>query len=75
MNHIKQKQYTPAGTRPLSFVKTDNRILASAARLRGEPVFVLWVSDLQPGFLRGRLMIQTYSPPLAGSLEAAPGGK
>jgi hypothetical protein len=49
--------YEAPATRPLSLVNTDNRILASAARIRWEPTFSLWVSKLQRGFLKGRSMI------------------
>ena len=49
--------YTPEGTRPLSVVNTDNRILASSLRLRSEPIFNAWISGAQRGFLRGRSMI------------------
>jgi hypothetical protein len=49
--------YEAAATRPLSLVNTDNRLLANAARIRWEPVFNAWVSEMQRGFLKGRSMI------------------
>ena len=52
--------YDASATRPLSLVNTDNRILASAARIRWKPIFNSWVSKLQRGFLRGRSMISNF---------------
>jgi hypothetical protein len=49
--------YEASSTRPLSLVNTDNRIIASAARLCWEPFFNAWVSDVQRGFLKGRSML------------------
>ena len=49
--------FTPENTRPLSIVNTDNRIIASACRIRWEPIFNEWVSTAQRGFLRGRSML------------------
>ena len=49
--------YAADATRPLSIVNTDNRILANAARNRWEPIFNIWVSELQQGFLRERSML------------------
>ena len=49
--------YKAEATRPLCIVNTDNRILASAARIRWEPIFNEWVSDMQRGFLHGRSML------------------
>jgi hypothetical protein len=49
--------YSGNATRPLSLVNTDNRLLANAARNRWEPIFNLWVSDMQQGFLKGRSML------------------
>ena len=49
--------YTPADTRPLSIVNTDNRIIASALRLAWEPIFYDWVSKAQIDFLKGRSML------------------
>ena len=50
--------YSPKGTRPLSVVNTDNRLIASAFRLVCEPVFSDFVSTAQKGFLRKRSMLQ-----------------
>ena len=41
-------------TRPLCIVNTDDRLIANAARLRWEPIFNAWVSQMQRGFLHGR---------------------
>jgi len=49
--------YALEGTRPLSIVNTDNRIIANAARLRWEPVLDCWISQMQQGFLKGRSII------------------
>ena len=46
-----------SSTRPLSIVNTDNRILASSRRLRWEPLFEAWISNMQQGFLKGRSML------------------
>ena len=44
-------------TRPLALVNTDNRILASAARLTWEPILAEYISVQQQGFLKGRQML------------------
>ena len=44
-------------TRPLALVNTDNRIVASAARLTWEPVLNNYISLAQQGFLKGRQML------------------
>lgn len=49
--------YTPAKTRPLSIVNTDNRLIANAYRLLLEPVLNKWISEMQRGFLPGRSML------------------
>jgi hypothetical protein len=49
--------YAPEATRPLSIVNTDNRIIASAARLKWEPILGAWTSKMQQGFLKGRSII------------------
>ena len=49
--------YEASATRPLCIVNTDNRLIASAARLVWEPIFNKWVSDIQRGFLKGRSML------------------
>ena len=51
-------QYFAAeATRPLAIVNTDNRLIASAFRIRWEPALEPWVSHMQRGFLKGRSMI------------------
>ena len=50
--------YAPKATRPLSLINTDNRLMASAARIRVEPTMEAVISDMQRGFLRGRKMIR-----------------
>ena len=49
--------YTADHTRPLSIVNCDNRLVASAMRIRWEDILDNWVSDLQRGFLPGRSML------------------
>ena len=49
---------SPALTRPLSVVNTNNRIFANAVRMVLEPLSSLLVSSVQQGFLRGRSMLQ-----------------
>ena len=49
--------FTPAGTRPLSIVNTDNRLLANAFRLRWEPLLDSWIGPAQRSFLPGRSML------------------
>ena len=49
--------YTAGNTRPLALVNTDNRIMASAARLAWEPILENWVSKMQRGLLKGRVML------------------
>ena len=49
--------YAPANTRPLSIVNCDNRLIASAARIRWEAPFNRWVTQLQRGFLPQRSML------------------
>ena len=49
--------YSPASTRPLAIVNTDNRLIASAMRRRWESIFNKWVSSAQRGFLHGRSML------------------
>lgn len=48
---------TPSDTRPLNVTNSDNRLLASATRLRIEPILEKWISPEQRGFLLGRSMI------------------
>jgi len=49
--------YNGEDTRPLALVNTDNRILASAARLTWEPILSNYVSLMQQGFIKGRQML------------------
>jgi len=49
--------YTPGNTRPLSIVNCDNRLIASAARIRWETPLNRWVSKHQRGFLPNRSML------------------
>jgi len=44
-------------TRPLALVNTDNRIIASAARITWEPILATYISNNQQGFLKGRQML------------------
>jgi len=44
-------------TRPLALVNTDNRIIASSARITWEPILAQYISDHQQGFLKGRQML------------------
>ena len=49
--------YHAGATRPLNVSNVDNRLLASAARLAWEPILERWVSKMQRGFLKGRVML------------------
>ena len=50
--------YIGEDTRPLALVNTDNRIIASAARICWEPLLGgNYISKLQQGFLKGRSML------------------
>ena len=49
--------YRGEDTRPLALVNTDNRIIASAARIAWEPLLSKYISTAQQGFLKGRQMI------------------
>ena len=49
--------FTAEGTRPLSIVNTDNRLIASFFRIHLEGIFSRWVSAAQRGFIRGRSML------------------
>ena len=49
--------YTPENTRPLSITNTDNRLLASAVRLKVEAHLAPEISDMQRGFIGGRSML------------------
>ena len=45
------------GTRPISIVNTDNRLIANVYRFRLEPILDNIISPQQQGFLPGRSMI------------------
>lgn len=49
--------FTPSGTRPLSVVNADSRILASALRRRISPLMEGWISGAQRGFIKGRYLL------------------
>jgi len=49
--------YRGEDTRPLALVNTDNRIIASAARITWEPILSKYISAAQQGFLKGRQML------------------
>jgi len=49
--------YEAGNVRPLNVTNTDNRLIASAARLAIEPVLATLVSPDQRGFIGGRSMI------------------
>ena len=49
--------FTGDCTRPLALVNTDNRIIASAARITWEPLLNNYISSYQQGFLKGRQML------------------
>jgi len=78
-NHEGVDFYEPANTRPLSIVNCDNRLMASAMRLRIEPILQTVVSSDQQGFLCGRSLLkniididdQMRAAALAGGFPAA----
>ena len=49
--------YAPENTRPLNITNTENRILASAVRLKLEPHLSPEISEMQRGFVGGRSML------------------
>ena len=49
--------YEPKGTRPLSIVNSDNRLMANALRLKMAPTIEKWVSKAQRGFLTDRSLL------------------
>ena len=49
--------YHLGATRPLNISNVDNRLLASAARMAWEPTLEKWISHMQRGFLKGRVML------------------
>ena len=50
--------FAPDATRPLSVVNTDNRLMASAFRIKVSDIVEPWISPAQRGFIRGRSMLQ-----------------
>lgn len=58
VDHERFEYHDAVATRPLSLLNTDNRLLASAARLTWEPLFNDRVSQLQRGVLKGRSLIR-----------------
>ena len=53
------KWYTPEATRPVSIVNTDNRILASAMKIKWENILSPMISQRQKGFLKNRSMLSS----------------
>ena len=49
--------FDASSTRPLCIMNTDNRIIASAARMKSEPILGDCVGLIQRGFLKGRSML------------------
>jgi hypothetical protein len=49
--------YSGENTRPLALVNTDNRLIASSARLAWEPCLESYICKNQQGFLKGRNML------------------
>ncbi|CAK0869911.1 unnamed protein product, partial [Prorocentrum cordatum] len=49
--------YEPADTHPLNIDNAENRILASAARLRVEPLLAEWITEMQQGSVVGRSLL------------------
>jgi hypothetical protein len=49
--------YSGENTRPLTLVNTDNRLIASSARLAWEPCLEAYICKNQQGFLKGRNML------------------
>ena len=50
--------FAPKATRPLSIVNCDNRLIASAMRIRWENQFKGFIRERQQGFLKNRSMIR-----------------
>ena len=55
---VKGAYYKPQSTRPLSIVNCDNRLIASAMRIRWEKQLKYFIRDRQQGFLKDRSMIR-----------------
>ena len=53
---IAGEYYVPDGTRPLSIMNCDNRLVASAVRLKWERNFEDWVLERQQGILMADLL-------------------
>ena len=66
--------YTPDGTRPLSIVNTDNRLVANATRLRWESMLCNWISSNQQGFLPGRSILANLLALDTGAIHTALSG-
>jgi hypothetical protein len=66
--------YSPDGTRPLSLVNTDNRLVASAARIRWEGILSSWVSRNQQGFLHGRSLLENLISLDSAAMQTALSG-
>jgi len=49
--------YCADATRPLNISNVDNRIITSAARIAWEPLLESWISNIQRGFLKNRVML------------------
>jgi len=52
------KYYLAKATRPLSIVNSDNRLIASAMRIRWETQLAQYVKERQQGFLRKRSILK-----------------
>ena len=63
--------YTGDGTRPLSIVNCDNRIVANAVRHRWESHLEKWISQRQQGFLPRRSIITNLLDLEAASMVTA----
>ena len=55
---VKGAYYKPQSTRPLSIVDCDNRLVASAMRIRWEKQLRYFIRDRQQGFLKQRSMMR-----------------
>ena len=63
--------FDPGDARPLNVVNSENRLMASAARLRLEPIFTRWLSGMQRGMVGGRSMLQNVLEMDTGMQETA----
>ena len=57
LNDQGEQVYEAKNTRPLTITNTDNRIIASAYRIRWEPLIAPVVAKNQRGFIGGRSML------------------